>query len=386
MPNSEPHLHIVAFAVPYPPNFGGVIDVYYKLKELKKAGIKVHLHCFTYQNFQANEALNELADTVFYYPRKGVFANLSSLPYIVNSRKSDLLLNRLAETNSPIIFEGLHSCAYLDHPALRDKVKIYRESNIEHHYYNNLANAEKTWWKKIYYRFEAFKLERFEYILNNAQAIFTVSEEDYNYLRKYPKPNHFYIPSFHPNKDIEIERVDPSKERFALYHGNLSVSENEEVANFLVEQLGNTDIKLVIAGLNPPQKLIKKVAFYPNIQLISNPDDAKMLALIKEAHLNLMLTFQQSGLKLKLLNVLFNGKFILANSEMLHGTGLEDCCEILEQKEQLLQVCKEILNKDLDIEKAKSIRLFQINERYNNHDNIYRILAAIRSSTPKKII
>ncbi len=385
MPKSNPNLNIVAFAVPYPPNFGGVIDVFYKLKELHKLGIKVHLHCFTYQGFQPNEALNALVEKVFYYPRKGALANLSALPYIVNSRKSASLLERLSSSNAPIIFEGLHSCAYLDHPDLKDKVKIYRESNIEHQYYNNLANAEKIWWKKLYYRIEAFKLERFEYILNQAQAIFSVSEEDYFYLRKYPKPNHFYIPSFHPNSEIEIAETDAEKEKFALYHGNLSVSENEEVANFLIDQLGNTEVKLVIAGLNPSQNLIKKTAQFANIQLISNPNDDEMMALIKAAHLHLMLTFQQSGLKLKLLNVLFNGRFILANAEMLHGTGLTDCCEFLKEKELVLQKCKEILAKDFDIASEKPKRLFEISERYDNVNNIYRLLAAIKSSTPKNI-
>ena len=38
----EKHLHIISFDVPYPANYGGVIDVFYKLKALHAEGIKIH--------------------------------------------------------------------------------------------------------------------------------------------------------------------------------------------------------------------------------------------------------------------------------------------------------------------------------------------------------
>ena len=41
-------IHIVSFNVPYPADYGGVIDVYYKLKALAALGIRVHLHCYQY--------------------------------------------------------------------------------------------------------------------------------------------------------------------------------------------------------------------------------------------------------------------------------------------------------------------------------------------------
>lgn len=40
----DKHLNIVAFDNPYPPTYGGVIDVYYKLKSLAETGLKIHLH------------------------------------------------------------------------------------------------------------------------------------------------------------------------------------------------------------------------------------------------------------------------------------------------------------------------------------------------------
>jgi hypothetical protein len=51
----EKHLHIISFDVPYPANYGGVIDVFYKLKNLHKAGVKIILHCFEYGRGEQKE-------------------------------------------------------------------------------------------------------------------------------------------------------------------------------------------------------------------------------------------------------------------------------------------------------------------------------------------
>ena len=54
---AEPHLHIVSFDVPWPANYGGVIDVFYKVKALADLGIRLHLHCFEYGRGEAPELL-----------------------------------------------------------------------------------------------------------------------------------------------------------------------------------------------------------------------------------------------------------------------------------------------------------------------------------------
>ena len=39
-------LHIISFDNPYPPVYGGVIDVFYKIKDLHAEGYEIYLHCF----------------------------------------------------------------------------------------------------------------------------------------------------------------------------------------------------------------------------------------------------------------------------------------------------------------------------------------------------
>ncbi len=323
----EKHLHIVSFSIPYPANYGGVIDVFYKLKALHKAGIKIHLHCFQYDRPQTDH-LNLYCESVTYYPRKTGFASqLSSIPYIVESRSSDELLKNLAADNYPVLFEGLHSCFYLNHKSLQGRTLIYRESNIEHHYYYNLFRSEKNIGRKAFFLLESLKLRLYQDQLKYSTKMLVVSQTDREYLAgRFPGKEVIYLPSFHGNSEVNSQ---PGKGSYILYHGNLSVGENVQAAEYLVKEVFN-DLKvpLKIAGLNPPESLKNLVAGYKNVELIPNPPQAEMEDLIRNAQVNILVTFQATGLKLKLLNTLYNGRWMLVNTQMLAGTGLESLCQI----------------------------------------------------------
>jgi len=53
----DKHLHIISFDVPYPTDYGGAIDVFYKIKALHKLGIKIHLQTYEYGRGQQDELL-----------------------------------------------------------------------------------------------------------------------------------------------------------------------------------------------------------------------------------------------------------------------------------------------------------------------------------------
>jgi len=343
----ENHLHIVSFSVPYPANYGGVIDVFYKLKALKNAGIKIHLHCFRYDRPEAPE-LNSLCESVTYYPRKTGFASqLSIIPYIVVSRRSDRLLKNLLADNFPILYEGLHSCYYLNHKALQGRTLIYRESNIEHDYYYHLFKSEKNLARKAFFLFESLKLRLFQRQLKYCSKMLVVSQSDRDYLAKhFPSKEVVYLPSFHGNSEVQIL---PGKGEYVLYHGNLSVVENELAAEYLAKNVfNNLQVPLKIAGLNPTEALKNLVSEYPNIELVPNPSQSEMLALIQNAQINILVTFQATGLKLKLLNTLYNGRWMLVNDKMLDGTGLESLCEIADDAADLKEKIRFLFGKEFD--------------------------------------
>lgn len=360
------HLHIVSFDVPFPANYGGVIDVFYKLKTLNEQGIKIILHCFAYGRSPSAE-LEKLCAKVYYYERRtGPGSMLSLLPYNVKSRQSaDLETNLLAD-NYPILFEVLHTCYLLDDPRFKNRKKIYRHSNIEHDYYSELSKSERNWFKKIYLKTEAWKLKRFEKILHRADVIFAVNQKDTDYFRKkFPGVRSEYLPSFHPNKAVVSAE---GKGSFILFHGNLSVSENYEAAEWLIKNVfSNVSVSCKIAGLNPPLFLKELVGNFSNVELVANPDEDEMDRLVKNAQAHILYTAQPTGLKLKLLNVLFNGRFIICNNNMISGTGLNENKSflIVDQPEDFIQKIREIMDYNFSQE-----LIHQREQMVSNFDNL----------------
>lgn len=316
-------LNIVSFDVPFPANYGGVIDVYYKLVWLNRTGVKIHLHCFDYGRGPSKE-LERLCEKVYYYPRKtGIFSSLSLLPYTVKSRQSKDLEKNLLTNDFPILFEVLHTCYLLNDERFKSREKIYRHSNIEHEYYKELSKTERNFWKKCFLKIEARKLKRFEPILNHADLILAVNQKDTVYFKeKYPSVTCIYLPSFHANEKLDIK---PGKSDYILFHGNLSVSENYEAALWLIEQVfSKINHQVIIAGLNPPEFLIELVRQFKNMELKASPNENEMQQLISQAQCHILYTAQATGLKLKLLNVLFNGRFVICNAHMISGTNLKE--------------------------------------------------------------
>jgi hypothetical protein len=361
----EKHLHIISFDIPYPPNYGGVIDVYFKIRTLYELGVKIHLHCFEYPGRERSAELNAICEEVKYYPRKtGLRSALSIAPYIVTSRKSEVLMANLLKDDYPILFEGLHSCYYIADPRIGKRLKIYRESNIEHRYYFNLFKVATSLTNRIYFLLASAKLRLYQKVLRYADIMFAVSQHDAEYLQKhFPGKNIYHLPSFHANNQVSVL---PGKGDYALYHGNIEVPENEFAATYLVTKVfDGLDIPLIIAGMKPRGKFIKMAESRPNISVVANPGDKQMFDLIRNAQVNILVTFQATGLKLKLLNTLYNGRFCLVNEPMVKGTSLDSLCETGNTTEELRTKLKELFDKEFTIEEV-SKRSESLIERYDN--------------------
>lgn len=334
---SEIDLHIISFNVPYPANYGGVIDVFYKLKKLHEAGLKIHLHCYQYGRAESLE-LEKYTSKVSYYRRSCGFKHqLSLLPYIVRTRQSKELMANLLKDEAPVLFEGLHACAFLSDHRLKNRLKIVRAHNVEHDYYFELGKRTKSWAKKLYFWIEAWKLKRFEKTLKHADKVLAISEKDAAYFSgKYPTQ---LVMPFHANNGVFSQL---GKGDYVLYHGNLMVPENHNIALWIIKNIfADIDVPLILAGNNPNQTLYHAAKAAKNVTVISNPSDEEMRQLISNAQLNLLFTEQATGLKLKLLYALSQGRFCICNSFMLSGSGIEKSVRKVEM-DSVTEIIKEI--------------------------------------------
>ncbi len=334
---SECHLHIISFDVPYPPDYGGVIDVYYKIKSLSEKGVKIHLHCYEYGRVQ-QPCLEGLCFEVKYYKRNSPLLSLvSRLPYIVQSRINEELAKNLLLDRYPILCEGFHTSFIVDDGRFDDRNIYVRMHNVEQDYYRLLARSEDKLWKRLFYEMEWRKLRNFERVLPKIKNVVAISQADSDYFSRFVD-NVIFIPGFN-----SFESVLSKKGRgdYVLYHGNLSVNENAKAAEWLVANVfSKVDMKCVVAGHRPSEKLAAMAASLENVSLVADPSDAVMRELVANAQVNVLITDQPTGMKLKLLNALYMGRHCVVNHNMLHGTGLEELCHVADYPAAIVEIIK----------------------------------------------
>jgi hypothetical protein len=321
---------------------------------------------------EKSSELEDLCYTVNYYPRNlGFGYQLSSIPYIISTRRNRNLLNNLLNIDAPILFDGLHTTFCIDHPGLKYRKKIVRTHNVEHQYYKTLYRDEQSLWKKFYFYIESLKLNNYEKILNKNISIASISLKDYNYFEaKYG--NAFFLPASHPFTKVESLS---GYGKYILFHGNLMVSENIQIAEWIIREIApHIHFPIYIAGKSPSPGLMKMSNAAENVKIVANPDNEAMHKLIQEAHINLLPLFETSGLKLKLLYALYCGRHCLVNSIMTEGTLLDSICIKTSSAKEMVSAIERLFNEPFTNEMIEE-RNNLLAENYDNQENAKKIIA-----------
>lgn len=365
----EKHLHIIDFTVPYPADYGGVIDLFWKLPALQKAGVQIHLHCFNYGRGEQKE-LNKYCVSVQYYQRNtGVKGFSTSIPYIVSSRKNELLFNNLLQDDYPIFMEGVHSTYLLNDKRFKQRKKFVRIHNVEYDYYNHLAQTASSFVKKMYYLRESKLLKNYEFSMaKKATAFWGVTKKDVDVYRNELGCNNIdFLPLYLPNNwDIQIKEGIGG---YCLYQADLSVDANERAAIWLLKEVFSTmELPLVIAGKNPSEKLEQLAHSFNHTCIVANPNEQEMQDMIAKAHINILPSYSNTGIKLKLLNALFNGRHCVVNDATVEGTGLEKLCHIANNATSMQHTIEQLFSQSFsncEIGMRKEL----LNKIFNNDNN-----------------
>lgn len=374
-PSSNMHLHVVSFDIPWPANYGGVMVVFHQLRALHRLGARIVLHSFEYGGRTPQPILEEYCEAVHYYPRsRSLWQQVSIEPFIVRTRKSGTLLHRLLQDEYPILFEGLHTAGWLAHEALRKRHKIVRMHNIEWQYYRQLAQSAPSLTQRLFFEMESLRLRRAEArLLPFADDVLALSPSERDYFARYPVRTH-YLPAFHP---YDAVCSMPGSGQYALFHGKCSVPDNERAALWLIEDVfAGLPVPLVVAGMAPSARLRTAAARQPNVRLVADPDNAQMEALIRQAHVHLLYSFQSAGVKLKLLQALFGGRHCVANDYALAGTALHPLCvranTAAETRHAVLSLMAQPF-KESDIAHRRAV----LEAHYSNEHNARLLLAIV---------
>lgn len=309
MPPYPRHIHIIAFDIPYPPDYGGVIDIWYKIKALHHLGIQITLHVFLYPNKYPHEEIESYCTHIYYYPRNTLLRHhLSPLPYIVKSRISGALIQNILANPSPVLMEGIHSTHHLT-ALMKAGIPCYvRMHNIESKYYYYLFTLEKNILKKLFYFTEYKKLTHYEKIVFKSSGILFISPEDKKNFTAPVKSIILY--PFHG-----MEAVDKYESKMQiLFHANFAVEENRIAAMQIASLADAIHLPIIIAGKYADTLDIHN----SNSHLIvfSNPSHEHMQSLLFSSAIHLLPLPQPTGIKLKLIQAIFAAKYIIVSNEM----------------------------------------------------------------------
>ncbi|MGZ3851699.1 MAG: hypothetical protein ACXVBX_02840 [Flavisolibacter sp.] len=337
------YVHIVSLTAPSPPDYGGAFDLFYKIPALARLGKKVILHYFDYKEGRGHKGLEPYCIEINQYKRTAFLRSLLKLePYIVSSRIDGKLIDRLKGDNHPVLLEGIHCAGLL--PYIEKRKILIRVHNDEARYYQQLRHNESNRLKALYFLYEATLLSRFQKQLpKEPYYLFVASTDKESFKSRFSQPNQIFLPCFVPWQKVTSLSGGG---KYCLYHGNLSISENINAALWLAKSVfPSTNTPLIIAGKNA-NYLKGRFPANLNVILVNNPTDHELSGLIKNAHINVLPSLNSTGVKLKLIHALFEGRFCFSNQAGVSGSGMDGAVTLLETTSDWIEAIKAVMKSE----------------------------------------
>lgn len=325
MDTKQQAVNIVCIDVPYPLNYGGALGSFDLIRRFNEAGFKIYLHVFHYKNEQNPEGLKQWASEIFIYPRTSLFSCIfSGKAFIVASRDNKDLRTNLRKYPFPIVCEGIHNSSIFDDPEMANRAFV-RWHNVDSIYYRGLMKSENSFIKKCYFWLESRLIRQQEKFLvkNYLDRNYFLSKLDMESMGVQDNSK-FIASALNPCVAIE------GKGAYNIFHANLEISDNEHSAILAIQIGEQTDLKMIIAGRNPSQRLQQMVNKSTNSSLFESPSMDEMFDLIKNAHTILNISTINVGFKTRLISSLQLGRHQLSNYPSALS-GEIDKCMIIEQ-------------------------------------------------------
>ncbi|MEX6688724.1 glycosyltransferase [Danxiaibacter flavus] len=333
----EKHLHIIVPRIPHPVDNSNHYDVYQMIAALHKNGVKIHLHCYNSSHDDIQNIVRQLCESIdFYHSENSPKIFSKPLPYIVEHKKNELLIEKLVLDDHPILIFGI-ACSYVaTSPRLQQRKKFVRLYHIEFQTYKTRCFYSYNPFRRIYYWNESRLLHAYEKaLIANIDGYAATCKRDMRmYHKEFDCTSVRFIPPFYSRVAEAPEGVGA----YSLYFGDLSdVMHEKTVLTLLKEVYKFIHIPLVIAASNPSQKVLDAVAKHPHVHLVINPDEASLQDILSKAHIILLPSRYETGIQPGLLQALYNGRHCLANSKVVMNTGLESICHIADSPEAFRQ-------------------------------------------------
>jgi hypothetical protein len=156
---------------------------------------------------------------------------------------------------------------------------------------------------------------------------------------------------------------------YCLYHGDLGVEVNEKAATWLLEKVfSQVKVPFVIMGKNPSQKLYDLARANSHTCLVANPSEKEIQDMIAKAHINILPSYTTTGMKVKLLNALFNGRHCVVNDATVAGSGVESACHIGTTANAFREIIAQLYHQPFTSDEVE-LRKRLLNKMFDNEIN-----------------
>ena len=134
---------------------------------------------------------------------------------------------------------------------------------------------------------------------------------------------------------------------------------------------------MIIASSNGRKFIANLIGDASNIEFIELQNHSQLEDLLNNAHLNILLSFQKSGTKLKIINALHRSRFCLINENMVDDEKILSLCQVATAENDFIENINILKSKPyLDNE----IRKKTLSEVYNDTENALKIVKVIWNS------
>lgn len=326
---------IVAPDYPFPPNHGGRLDIWGRIKVFSHLNYRIDLVVTVKEkpNYNQLVEVNKYVDNIFFCKRKNrIIDMLSFRPLQLKSRVT-LESLQFRDEYDFVCLETQYVLPVLNNPTLRAKKYLLRLQNDEGIYFRELSKSSNDLWKKTYYFLESYKFRWLERkIVGSLTNIMFISKDEMDsYKRKYPDINAVFLPP----PITETCRKVCLMSRKVLFVGSLFMINNQEAIKWYITNV-HTNLhniegyELVIAGNSRGESLDWLYALISkenNIKVYDSPTNLSNIYGESSVFINPMI--HGAGVKLKTIEALMNGVPVVSTTVGNQGTGLVNKKHIL---------------------------------------------------------
>ena len=317
---------VVSGFFPYPPVFGGAIDVWERIKGLNVLGCTVDLVVTDKVNptQQQLQILKQHIRHFFFVRRKNHISQMfGNLPLQLLSRKN-LSVVEINQDYDLVILESEFCWPVTLNKSITYKNIAVRVHNVESHYFKMLGKSSDSFKEKIYYKIEAAKIRKLSaLVFSKADRLWFISKNDLDSVNLPGKSRFMPFPI-----NETFVKPDIKEGNNVVFMGSLFMQNNlfgldwylKNVHPYLTEAVKNYHFYIIGSLKEEDAGILAKYGGLPHVSLVINTPCLKSFYSKASVFVNPML--HGSGVKVKSVNALVNGVPLVSTAVGAEGIGL----------------------------------------------------------------